>query len=275
MNFTEKAELLWVKSAQATFTDFKTLMTQFNLFEDEGVWRCGGRLGNAETPYATKYPIILPKSHPITNLIVKQAHERVLHDGVRETLTEIRSKYWIPRERGVTQKIVHQCVTCRRYEGLPFKAPPPPPLPECRVKESPAFSFTGVHFAGPLIVSTTHSPEPTKVWIALFTCYVTRAIHLDAVPDQTTRSFIRCLKRFVARRGLPKRFISDNRKTFKATAKYLDSVFKDKVVEEHLTGIGVTWLQRRISAMVGRCFRATCEIYQTSKKDDRKGSLLS
>ncbi len=29
MNFTEKAELLWVKSAQATFTDFKTLMTQF------------------------------------------------------------------------------------------------------------------------------------------------------------------------------------------------------------------------------------------------------
>ena len=130
------------------------------------MWRCGGRLGNAETPYETKYLIILPKSHPITNLIVKQAHERVLHDGVRETLTEIRSKYWIPRERGVTQKIVHQCVTCRRYEGLPFKAPPPPPLPECRVKESPAFSFTGVDFAGPLIVSTTHhSPEPMKVWI--------------------------------------------------------------------------------------------------------------
>jgi hypothetical protein len=66
-------------------------------------------------------------------------------------------------------------------------------------------------------------------------------IHLDAVLDQTILSFIRSLKRFVARRGLPKRFISDNGKTFKATSKYLDTVFKDKVVEEHFGGLGIIW----------------------------------
>ena len=192
-------------------------------------------------PYATKYPILLPKSHPITTLIVKQAHERVLHDGVKETLTETRSKYWIPRGRSVIRKIVDQCVTCRKFEGLPFKAPQPPPFPECRVKEAPAFTFTGVDFAGPLMISTSPSAPSTKVWIALFTCYVTRAVHLDAVPDQSTLSFIRCLKRFVARRGLPKHFISDNGKTFKAAAKYLAAMSNDRAVEEHLVGVGVTW----------------------------------
>ena len=77
--------------------------------------------------------------------------------------------------------------------------------------------------------------------MALFTCYVTRAVHLDAVTDQFTPAFIKCLKRFVARRGLPRQFISKNGKTFKAASKYLDTTFKDGSVQEHLTGLGVTW----------------------------------
>ena len=42
---------------------------------------------------------------------------------------------------------------------------------------------------------------------------------------------VRCLKRFVARRGLPRWSISDNGKTFKAASKYLDTVFKDESVQ--------------------------------------------
>ena len=172
---------------------------------------------------------------------MKQAHERVLHDGVKETLTETRSKFWIPRGRSFTKKIIHKCVTCRRFEGPPYKAPEPPPLPECGVKEVPAYSCTGVDFAGPLLVRATLTSPSTKVWVSLFTCYVTREAHLEAVPDQSTPTFICCLKRFVARRGLPIQFISDNGKTFKAAAKYLDSVFKDGTLQSHLDGVGITW----------------------------------
>ena len=205
------------------------------------MWRCGGRLANSELPYAVKFPILLPKSHPIVSLIVKQAHERVLHNGVKETLAETRSKYWIPSGRSLTRKIIHECVICRRFEGLPFKTPQPPPLPECRVKEAPAFSYTGVDFAGPLLVRASRSSESTKVWIALFTCYVTRAVHLETVPNQTTLAFIHCLKRFTARRGLPSRFISDNGKTFKAASRYLKAVFKSEAVQEYLTGLKIAW----------------------------------
>lgn len=240
----QAAETLWVKGAQNLLyqRDFKTLTRQFNLFQDEkGVWRCGGRLSNAEIPFAAKYPILLPRGHPLTVLVVKEAHERVCHDGIKETLTETRSRFWIPKGRSLTRKIIHSCVLCRRFEGRPYKPPQPPPLPICRVKEGPAFTYTGVDFAGPLMIRAYSSHQSNKVWIALFTCYVTRAVHLEVVPDQSTPAFIRCMKRFAARRGLPKRFISDNGKTFKAAAKYLDAVFKDGSVQEHLTGIGITW----------------------------------
>ena len=190
----EAAENLWVRTAQNLLhqRDFKTLSKQFNLFQDEtGMWRCGGRLSNA---YSTKYPILLPSGHSLAALVVKDAHERVLHDGVKETLTETRSKFWIPRGRSFTRKIVHSCVPCRRYEGRPYKAPEPPPLPVCRVKDDPAFTYTGVDFAGPVMVHASSPSFSKKVWIALFTCYVTRAVHLEVVPDQSTPAFIRCLK---------------------------------------------------------------------------------
>ena len=73
---------------------------------------------------------------------------------------------------------------------------------------------------------------------------MTRAVHLDVMADQSTETFLRCLKRFSARRGLPAKFISDNRKTFKAAAKYLKTVFKDAygTVKEYLSGLGTDWM---------------------------------
>ena len=121
---------------------------------------------------------------------------------------------------------------------MPFQGPPPPPLPNFRVREDPAFTYTGVDFAGPLSVRVSGTSTASKVWIYLFTCFVTRAVHLDAVLDQSTQTFIRCLKQFAARRGLPRKFISDNGKTFKAAAKYIEAVFKDTTVKEYLVGLG-------------------------------------
>ena len=86
-------------------------------------------------------------------------------------------------------------------EGASFKPPPPPPLPQFRLAEDPAFTYTGVDFAGPLYVQENEDISQ-KIWICLF-CYVTWAIHLDAVSDQPTETFS-------ARRGVPAKFILDN-----------------------------------------------------------------
>ena len=165
---------------------------------------------------------------------------RVLHDGVKETITEVRTRYWIVKGRSLVRSVIHHCTTCRKHEGAPFRSPPPPPLPEFRVTQTPAFAHTGVDFAGPLFVRD-RSSSSRKVWITHFTCLVTHAVHLDIVSDMLTGTFVCCLKRFMARQGLPYKFLSDNRKTFKSTAKLLKVIFKDKTVEEYLTSRGCQW----------------------------------
>ena len=237
------AELLWIKEAQRSLTvsvQFRTLEKQF--LDGEGIWRCGGRLSNADVPYSVKHPILLPRDHHFTLLIVRRAHERVLHNGVKDTLNEVRSKFWIIKCRSLLKKLIHRCVVCKRFEGKPCLGPPPPPLPKFRVAEDPPFMYTGVDFAGPLFIRTGNLAADSKVWICLYTCCVVRAIHLDIVPDLTTSAFIRSLKRFSARRGLPKRIVSDNGKTFKAAARTINAIMQHEDVKQYLSGRGVEWV---------------------------------
>ena len=200
----ERAELDWITDSQnqlTSETNFELWKHQLDLFVDKhNNWRCGGRLKKANILYGQKYPILLLKHHPLTTLIMQYAHERTLHSGVKDTLTEVRSKYWLVKGRQFIRKIIYQCVVCRKLEGQHYRAAPPPPLPEFHVKEAPPFAYCGVDFAGPLYIKVEDRSESSKVWIALYTCCVTRAVHLELVPDMTTQTFLRSFKQFTARR---------------------------------------------------------------------------
>ena len=75
------------------------------------------------------------------------------------------------------RKILHQCVVCRKFEGRPFKGKPSPPLPEFRVSQARPFQFVGVDFAGPLYIRPVDVQSKNKIWLCLFTCCVTQAVH--------------------------------------------------------------------------------------------------
>jgi len=64
--------------------------------------------------------------------------------------------------------------------------------------------------------------------ICLFTCGSTRVIHTLGSLSLTTQAFIRYLRRFVARRGIPEVIISDSAKTFKAPLMSLCFFWKGK-----------------------------------------------
>ena len=142
-----KAEILWITELQQLLVKdghFDCWKKQFSLFVDQdGIWRCRGRIANAHVSFSTKHPILLHKDHWLTKLFVRNAHERVFHNGVKETLTENRSRFWIVRGRTFVRQIIHKCVICRRFEGLAYRTPPAPPLPTFRVTEGPPFTFTG------------------------------------------------------------------------------------------------------------------------------------
>ena len=241
----QRAMVYWLKNSQLpmpVMKEFQQWQKQFGLFQDDhGLWRCGGRLSNAEIAPETKHPILLNRNHHLTTLIIRDCHERVMHGGVKSTLTELRSKYWIVRGRNLIGRIVSSCIVCRRFQGRPYTAPPAPPLPSFRVTEARPFSYTGVDFAGPLYVRDTLSSVAQKVWICLYTCCVTRAVHLDLVSDMTAEAFIRCFKRFTARRGFPVRVVSDNAKTFKAAARMVKTIVETSQVTRYLSNVGVRW----------------------------------
>ena len=164
---------------------------------------------------------------------MKHCHEKVSDNGTKEALTaELRSKFWIIRGRQFVRKVIHKCVLCRRHDAKSYRPPDPPALPPYRVTEDYPFSYTGVDFAGPLYVK--ESQDVKKVYNALFTSTVSRAVHLDIVSDLTAEAFLRCFRRFTARGGVPLEIRSDNDKTLKSAAKTLSTLFYLSQVKSHL-----------------------------------------
>ena len=120
------------------FSDLKKNLRVF--FDSSGILRVGGRIDNAPLPYDTKHPMLLPREHHLTKLIVLKSHETVKHNGVKETLTELRSEFWISKGRQFVKSILSKCVTCKEITGKPYHTPIAPPLPPFRVSEDVAFS---------------------------------------------------------------------------------------------------------------------------------------
>lgn len=241
-----KAELLWIKEAQQsaleTAKNFRNgeyslayLRTEkaFGVTKEE--WKTQTWNLTASFPY---YSLMITVYHDSS---FYRAHKRVLHNGVADTLTDIRTRFWILKGQALVKKVLHQCKTCKVVQGKNLQAPPPL-LPSFRVKEAPPFTNTGVDFASPLQVKWNSQDSCSqKCWICLFTCCVTRAVHLELVYDLTTHAFIRCFKRFSARRGLPGLIISDNGTTFKGASKVILQMIKRPEVLQHFDGLGIKW----------------------------------
>lgn len=218
--------------------------------------------------FVTSTVTCLSKVPNFVSLFVRDSHKRVMHGDVKSTLTELRSRFWIVQGRQFVRKWLYQCVVCQRLEGRPYKAPPPPPLSEFRVKEEPPFAYVGVDFVGQLYVKSLNSPQQ-KVWICLYTCCITRAIHLDLVPDLTANAFLRSFRRFTARQGRPLLVVSGNGRTFKPTAQEITRIFNDPGAKQHFTKEHMKWtfnLQKapwwggvfeRLVKLIKRCLKKT------------------
>lgn len=165
------AETLWIKSVQATSfskeieflkrKDEKSIppiyVSQFGLFLQDGVVKCKGRLNNSSLPCNTNNPVLLPAKHGFDQLLIKQSHQSVKHNGIRDTLTTLRERFWVLRGGESVKNFIRRCVICRKFEGTPYSSPPPADLPSDRVSEEPPFTHVGLDFASPLFIETKNS----------------------------------------------------------------------------------------------------------------------
>lgn len=65
--------------------------------DTDGLIKVGGRLSRSSLCDSFKHPIVIPKEHHVTKLIITDNHEKAKHQGKGFTISEIRANgYWIP-----------------------------------------------------------------------------------------------------------------------------------------------------------------------------------
>ena len=221
------------------------LINDLDLFLDSNdVIRCKGRMEHSALPQSAKCPILLPRSHPLTTAVINDCHQKVMHSGTSHTLSRVRYRYWIPRGRQVVKAVLRKCVICKKFNGRPYSLPRFAPYPSERVTESKPFAYVGIDYFGPLNIKDVSDSQ--KVWVCLFSCMVTRAIHLEVVTDMTTELFIMALRRFVSRRGVPRKVFSDNAQQFHLAKSTLQLAWEQTVADEatlnYAASVGVEWI---------------------------------
>ena len=121
-------KLLWIQDNQAKLENsdnFNNLKYSLHLQKNSNdIYRSSSRISNAKSlSYDAKNPIILCRNHRLTEMIVWDAHNRIKHLGERQTLAEIRSCYWIPRGKSFVKKVLHRCITCKRFNSRSYSYP--------------------------------------------------------------------------------------------------------------------------------------------------------
>ncbi|GFS81739.1 integrase catalytic domain-containing protein [Trichonephila clavipes] len=216
----QNAEYFWLKCVQSEFysaeilalkqneqlrssSEIKSLVPYLN---ENNLLRLTGRLLEADLCFGEKHPVILPRRCKFTELLVIRKHERIGHCGVPATLTQLWKKYWILKGRQLVKTMIRICLVCKKYSAK-LADQLSGQLPRDRITQSPPFQSVGIDFTGAILVKDNQGT--LKSYVSLFTCAVTRAVHLELVSDMSTKCFLLALRRFLARRdkGIHWKFI--------------------------------------------------------------------
>lgn len=214
--------------------------------DEYGLLRSDGRLQYADfLPFDTKYPVILPRKNRVTKLIVKYYHEKGRHVcGTNQTLSMLSAKYWIISAREEIRECENECYICRKRKAKAAEQVMAP-LPNIRFRTPlHAFARTAVDFGGPFITVQGRGKRREKRYLCLFTCLLTRAVHIEIAFGLDTDSFLNAFYRMASRRGMPQEVISDNGTNFVGANKELQQLVsfldKDKIYD-NTSNRGVKW----------------------------------
>lgn len=217
--------------------------------DNQSILRVGGRLKNASCSVGAKHQVILPRSHRLCQAILKSMHKTYLHPTAATLFNLSRQKYWIIGGKVLAKKITNDCKVCFKLKSQP-KPQIMGDLPAVRTTPTRCFSKVGLDYAGPfqIVIRRGRAKAPVKAYVAVFICMVTKAIHLEAVMDLSTDTFIAALRRFISRRNAPTDIYSDNGTNFKGARhklteleQVLQNSARNKTITDFLTGKGTQW----------------------------------
>ncbi|GFW80406.1 integrase catalytic domain-containing protein [Trichonephila clavipes] len=239
-----------INTTSLTFSETKTAEETIILWvqDEHGLVRVGGRLQNSQLPFNSKHPIILPSQHSISELLIKEQHIAHLHAGPTLLAHVLRQSHWIVGSRKLINKCIRKCLKCNKFKTSTTTPQLMGNLPKHRATLERPFFSCGIDYAGPVLIKCNkgRGTKSTKGYIALFVCLATKAVHIEAVGDLTTDSFIAALRRFSARRGAPRHIYS------RGASFNLQPQRSLGVATENQTGFWKKWSSEFISSLQPR-----------------------
>lgn len=235
-------------SAQAEATFPSTTTNRLVVYRDgaSGLMACGGRIQHFKED-CLAVPLI-PFDAWLGTLLACQSHQEG-HEGVAGTLLRMRQKAWVVQGRRLAQKVVNQCVLCKKARARVCQQVMGE-LPVERSTPALPFQFTSVDLFGPYLVRDDVKRRVSmKVWGVVFCCMVSRALHVELASSMSKESFLLAYQRFVAIRGHPLKVWSDPGTNFIGARSVLKDLYaflqsQDTVsLEEYAAknGTGWTW----------------------------------
>ena len=171
---------------------------------DDGLIKVGGRLSRADLTFGRKHPTLIPDT--LTgDALLGHLHNETQHQGRKITSSAIREEGFCPiGGRRRIDRIVASCISCRKLRA-PCMSQKMADLPEQRLFRTPPFYHCGIDVFGHFNIRhgkvTRANPGVKKIWVLLFTCLYSRAVHLETLDSMDTASFKLAFNRFQAIRG--------------------------------------------------------------------------
>ena len=174
-----KQQRTWfLKREQQKVSDtdkFKADQQYLNLQGNEvGLYVCKGRIQE-------DFPLYLPSTSILSGKIIQECHKLTIHEGVTTTMVKVRDTFWIPELRQITKRVLRRCQRYKRFYVTLYHDLKPGILPKDKTKENLPFKVIGTDCAGPRYCKIR--TKQTKTYILLFTCSITRAVHLELLPN--------------------------------------------------------------------------------------------
>ena len=175
------------------------LLSLHPFLDSSGILRVCGREQNSKLSYSNLHPVILHGKHPVTKLIIRTEHLRLLHAG-HILLTSSLCCLYIIGCRKIVRSITHACTVCRHNAAKP-KPQMLGQLPIERTTPDSVFERVGVDYAGSFHIKYEFVHKPTlvnlvKAYACIFVSLSVKAVHLEVVSDLTSEAFIASFETF-------------------------------------------------------------------------------
>ena len=196
--------------------------------------------------FEERRPIVLAHHCPIVELYVLHLHDKFYHAGPTFIMGMLNREFYLVHGKKEVKRILLKCFHRGCLKPVALGDQQMAPLPATRIDNMTCYHNVSVDLFGPIVIKAHENNDKVtkKVYGCIFTCLVSRGIHLELMPSMGTDAFLDAFRKFCARKGCPTEMYSDNALYFKAADKELRALFSSiswSKISNYAREKGITW----------------------------------